>query len=359
MIRILAAAGLAFATLACGSTLGEVDSQAGAGGHVTPTPSAAPTVGRPVGAPVQGWHRITNDRGGWSIDIPDGWHDRPEQPPLGHSIGSAQPDGLVFPPPKTGMSLGLRVLMNYDGSDLRTFARGNVWIATCAACTQVLESARLVLGGQDAEFYSVSQNQPRPLDELEPRLYWLVRSPFLADRVVVITATPAASPLRPTAERIVSTLQFYRPAPPDLTPTKTRQQVIASFMQNGWTITRIEAKLLRFQDWERAFNDSLRAAANGGPTMIRSTMTDPDTMVWVVAFTGSGFTPPKAYGPGPGSIGPPGVGPSSPTATPIPLWSWAINVVPAREPYGWGCPCFGGPEKTWPVWFDQLADRDR
>jgi hypothetical protein len=357
MIRILAAVGLVIATLACGSTLREVDSQAGAGGRVTPTPSAAPTIGRPVGTPAQGWRRITNDSGGWSIDIPDDWHDRPEQALLGHSIGSAQPDGLVFPPPKTGMSLGLRVLMNYDGADLRTFARGNVWIATCTACTQVLESAHLVLGGQDAELYSVRQNQPLPMDELEPRLYWLVRSPFLADRVVVITATPAASPLRPMAERIVSTLQFYRPAQPDLTPTKTRQQVIASFMQNGSTITRIEAKLMRYQDWERAYNDSLRAAASGGgPTGMRSVSTDPDSMVWVVAFTGSGFTPPKAYGPGPGSIG--RASPLAPTPTPR-LWSWAISVEPAREPYGWSCPCFGGPEKTWPSWFDQLVDRDR
>jgi hypothetical protein len=215
----------------------------------------------------------------------------------------------------------------------------------------VLESARIVIGGQDAEFYSVYQNQPKPFDELEPGLYWLIRSPFFSDRVVVVTAIPGASPLRPMAERIVSTLQFYRPAPPDLTPTKTRQQVIASFMQNGWTITGIEAKLMRFQDWERAFNESLRAAANGGPSGTRSPSTDPDALVWVVAFTGSGFTPPKAYG------GPPGTG-----ATPRPaptLWSWAIHVMPAREPYGWACPCFGGPEKTWPSWFDQLVDRER
>jgi hypothetical protein len=356
MRRLVVAAAVAF-TVSCGSTLSELDGQAGAGGRATPTPTAAPTVGRPVGAPAPGWHRIANDRGGWSIDVPDGWHDRPEQPPLGHSIGSAQPDGLVFPPPKTGMSLELQVLMNFDGADLRTFARGNVWVATCAACTQVHESARLVLGGQEAEFYSVSRNQPRPMDELEPRLYWLVRSPFLADRVVVITATPAASPLRPMAERIVSTLQLYRPAQPDLTPTKTRQQVIAPFMQNGSTITRIEAKLMRYQDWERAYNDSLLAAASGGgPTGLRSIRTDPDSMVWVVAFTGSGFTPPKAYGPGPGSIG--RAAPLTPTPTPR-LWSWAINVEPAREPYGWACPCFGGPEKTWPSWFDRLVDRDR
>jgi len=104
-------------------------------------------------------------------------------------------------------------------------------------------------------------------------------------------------------------------------------------------------------------NESLRAAANGGPSGTRSSSTDPDTLVWVVAFTGSGFTPPKAYGPGPGSIGPPGTGTITPRATPR-LWSWAIHVTPARAPFEWGCPCFGGPELTWPAWFDQLVDLD-
>jgi hypothetical protein len=352
VIRIIAAAVIAIATLSCGSSLRELDSQAGADG--TPTPSAAPTAGRPVGLPAPGWHRITNDRGGWSIDVPDGWLDRAAElagRSMGHSIGSAEPDGLSFPPPRNGMAISIRVLTDYDGGDLRTFGRTSVWVATCAACTQVLESAHLVLGGQDAEFYSVSTNQPRPLDELEPRLYWLVRSPFLARRVVAVTAAPAASPLRPIAERIVATLQFFQPAPVDLTPTKTRQQVIASLRQNGaWTIARIEAKLMRWQDWESAFNDSLRAAAKGGPTGTRSTNTDPDTLVWVVAFTGSGFTPMKGGPPGPGSAGPP----------PTPAsWSWAVQVMPAREPFGWGGPFFGGPEPTWPAWFDQLADRDR
>jgi hypothetical protein len=343
---------LALTLISCGTTLGETEGQAAHAGGA-PTPSPAPTAGRPAGSPATGWHRISNDRGGWSIDVPDGWFDRAAQP-LGIAIGSANFDASTVPS-KTEVRMGVRLLSYYDGGDLQAFARSNVWIATCAACTKVLESARIVIGGQDAEFYSVYQNQPKPFDDLEPGLYWLIRSPFFADRVVVVTAIPGASPLRPMAERIVSTLQFYRPAPPDLTPTKTRQQVIASIMQNGLTITGIEAKLMRFQDWERAFNESLRAAANGGPSGTRSPSTDPDALVWVVAFAGSGFTPPKAYGPGPGSIGPPGTGAITPRPTPK-LWSWAIHVMPAREPYGWACPCFGGPESTWPAWFDQLVD---
>jgi hypothetical protein len=343
----------ALALISCGTTLRETEGQAAQAG-VVPASSPAPTAGRPAGSPEAGWHRISSDRGGWSIDVPDGWFERPT--PLGIAIGSANFDASIFPS-KTEVRVSVRLLNYYDGGDLQAYARRNVWVATCAACTKVLESARIVIGGQDAEFYSVYQNQPKPFDELEPGLYWLVRSPFFADRVVVVTAIPGAGPLRPMAERIVSTLQFYKPAPPDLTPTKTRQQVIASFMQNGWTITGIEAKLMRFQDWELAFNESLRAAANGGPSGTRSLSTAPDTLVWVVAFTGSGFTPPKAYGPGPGSIGPPGTGAITPRAS-ARLWSWAIHVTPARAPYDWGCPCFGGPEVTWPAWFDQLVDLD-
>ena len=184
---------------------------------------------------------------------------------------------------------------------------------------KILERSETTLGGQPAKFFSVYQNQPGPFSELEPNLYWLVSSPFLPDRVLVIRAVPAASPRRSEVEQIVSTLQFFRPAPPNLVPQRTRQQVNDLMSANGWNITRIDAKLMVWSEWENAYNEVLKAtsAVSGGPSGVRGG--NPDTLVWVVAITGSGFTPMTG--------GPPGPGPEFAAWTPTP-W-WRISVLPA------------------------------
>jgi hypothetical protein len=251
-----------------------------------------------------------------------------------------------YPPPPGGVGLSLRLDVVRSGEellDLEQFADRRVWTATCAACRKILERAELTIAGQPAKFFIVSQNQPTPLDQLEPRLYWLVRSPFLADRVLVITGGPAASAARDDLERMVATIQFFRPAPPILVPTRTKAEVMASVGGDGRTITRSEAKLMLNREFERAYNEML-GARSSGPTAAYSGR-DPDTLVWVVAFTGSGFTPMKGSPPGTGAM-----------RTPTP-WAWAIAVLPAREPYTWGGPSFGGEESSWPSWFDQLVDR--
>jgi hypothetical protein len=233
------------------------------------------------------------------------------------------------------------------GLDLEAFADRRVWTATCAACRKILERGELAIAGQPAKFFSVYQNQPGPLDQFEPHLYWLVRSPFFADRVLVITGWPSTSPGREDLERMVATLQYFRPRPPILVPTRSKADVIASVTGDGRTITRVEAKLMLYREFERAYNDVLRAAS-GGPTAIYSAI-DTDTLVWVVAFTGSGFTPMKGGGP-------PGIGATPRTPSP---WAWSMTVLPAREPYSWAGPMSGGPEAEWPAWFDALTDRSR
>jgi hypothetical protein len=99
-----------------------------------------------------------------------------------------------------------------------------------------------------------------------------------------------------------------------------------------------------YREFERAYNDVLRSNAGGPSAMYGGT--DPDTLIWVVAITGSGFTPMNGGPPGPGRL------PTTPTP-----WAWAISVLPAREPFGWSGPMTGGPEPTWPAWFDSLLDR--
>src|SRR6267143_1850937 len=175
MIRVLAAASCAIAMLACGSTLREVDSQAGAGGPVAPARSPSPTSGRPVGSPAPAWTRTIDELGGWSIYAPKDWFAQPVTPYGygGRRMTSYDPATASIPL-KTGMSVTVQLMWDWNGdaSDLRTFAERRVWTATCVACRKVLETRHLTLAGQDADFYVVEQNQPHPFDELEPRLFW-------------------------------------------------------------------------------------------------------------------------------------------------------------------------------------------
>lgn len=327
----------------CGS-LQEQTSGALAPGKPTATPS--PTAGRPSGSAAPGFVRVLDDGGGWSLDVPSTWFDKTAASWPGREVRSFDPRGMDASgniPPSGEALVRLELQTNSERLDLEAFADRRVWTATCAACRRILESADVTLGGQPAKFFSVYQNQPGPFAELEPNLYWLVRSPFFAERVLVIRAIPAASPRRSEVERIVSTLQFFRPAPANLVPQRTRQQVIDLMNAGPWTLTRVEARLMFLSEWENAYNDALRAES-GGPSAVR-TPRDPDTLVWVVGVTGSGLTPMKG-------------GPAGRAATPTP-WDWRISVLPAREPLDWAGMTVGGPGAAWPAWFDALPDRGR
>jgi hypothetical protein len=294
--------------------------------------------------------RITDERAGWSIDMPAGWFERVARATRGRELRNYDPRGVAADgniPPPGGVLVRIELLPNVDGYELERFADSHVWTGTCRDCRKIVERADVALGGEPAKFFSVWQNQPGAFADLEPNLYWLVHSPFFADRVLVLRAIPAASPARSDVERMVSSLQFFRPAPPALVPTRTRQQVIDFVRSPGRTITRIEAKLMLWSEWERAHNEVLRAAG-GGPGGVRSAR-DPDTLVWVVAYTGSGFTPMKGGPPGPGTV------PATPVAPP--QWDWAVSVLPATDPFDWGGPTLGGFGASWPSWFDKLTDR--
>ncbi|MDP9252836.1 MAG: hypothetical protein M3O80_07505, partial [Chloroflexota bacterium] len=137
MLRIFAAVCLAIATLSCGSTLREVDGQAGAGGAAATTRSPAPTAGRPVGSPAPNWIRVNDDLGGWSIDAPKTWFDQPvtSYGYRGRGMTSYDPATSSIPL-KTGMNVNVQLMWDWigDATDLRTFAERRVWTATCVAC---------------------------------------------------------------------------------------------------------------------------------------------------------------------------------------------------------------------------------
>lgn len=330
---------------ACGSLSDEQESPALSALSSSPVP----TPGSPVGVPPSGTRRVLDTMAGWSLDIPAAWFDRGALWGVrGHEVWSYDPraDPTAFPLAGE-ITVRIHLLPDRGVMDLETFADRWVWTATCRPCRKVLESADVPLAGQAAKFFAVHQEQPAgPQRDLEPHLYWLARSPHFVDRVLVVRAMPGGSPHRAAVERMVGTLQFFRPAPAELTPTRTKQQVLDLFAGTGRTITRIEAKLMTWWQWERAHNEWLRAtsAASGGPSGTYSSV-DPDTLVWVVAYAGSGLTPLKG--------GPPGA--SGAISTPRP-WLWAISVLPAREPFDWGGPTLGAADTPWPAWFDGLPD---
>ena len=126
----------------------------------TASPTASP--GRPVGTPAPGYIRLTDDLGGWSIDRPATWFDRPEAM-HGRAVRSYDFSPNDFPPPSGGIGVSLRLAPVYpgeEGLDLEGFADRNVWTATCTACRRILERGDLSIGGQPAKFFSVYQNQP-------------------------------------------------------------------------------------------------------------------------------------------------------------------------------------------------------
>jgi hypothetical protein len=329
-----------FFLVACGSLN---ESRVLAGGTLAPTPMP----GRPLGTPAPGTVRVKDDLGGWSIDMPTAWFEV-AQDFHGRTIRNKPFTPYDFPPPRDQIGLSLRMEFARAGEenvDLSAFADQRVWVATCRPCRRILEQSDLSIGGQLAKSFTVHQNQPTPFDRYEPHLYWLVRSPFFADRVVVITGGPATADARLQLERIIATLQFYRPAPPVLVPMRTKAEAITTIAP-GASITRSSAKLMLAREFERAYNDMLRSNA-GGPAAVYGGV-DPDTLVWVVAIEGSGFTPMKSGPPGPAFDGP------APTPR---QWAWAIAVVPARAPFGWMGLMTGGPDPTWPAWYDALVDR--
>ncbi|MFN2521371.1 MAG: hypothetical protein ABR525_10040, partial [Candidatus Limnocylindria bacterium] len=140
---------------------------------------------------------------------------------------------------------------------------------------------------------------------------------------------PGTTPIGSFVESIVGTLQFYRPMPPPVAPIVSRAEAvadtIASQTSQGARITRAEAKLVLYKEFELALGRG------------KSFVTDPDTLVWVVAYEGSGLSCGRG-----GRTGPP------------PDCHFAFTVQPARPPDQVGV--FGS-SATWPDWFDRLPDR--
>jgi hypothetical protein len=273
--------------------------------------------------------------GGWSLDAPSTWFDRPSAQ-HGREIMSYDPTGMDNDgntPPPGAIFLRLQMQPNPDRLDAAAFlrARGQ------GSGTGVLEHDQFLIAGQPTELYLIRQQLPSEFARLEKTLYWYLKSPYFDDRMVVISAVPGDSPLRADVERIVRSLRFAQPAAVNLTPTISRADALARVLSRpGLAVDRIEAKLVLYKE--------LEATNQFG----RSGMDDPDSLVWVVVYSGKGI-PNFLHGPPPMTTGP--------TSTPEPcVWAWEVfHADSSPGSTGFGC----NPRFTWPEWFAGLPDHGR
>ncbi len=334
-------------TISCGSLSGDTQSGVLAGPNATPAgavncPAAGPPVSNafppPAIANTTAAYRTTCDRaGGWSVELPAGWFER-SSAQHGREIMSYDPAGMYFGggsyPDPGQVFMRLQMMQNperFTPADFQAFMdRGGGRL--------IREQHEATIAGQPAESYTIWESQIPPFTYLETKRYWYVRSPFFDDRMVVITATPADSPLHALAEQLVASLRFFQPTAVNLVPTVSRPQILARISSRpGLTLTRIEAKLV--------FRKDLDATGKLG----RDFYSDPDALAWVVAYAGAGIHG-MNFG-GPFIVG----GSAAPRKPEVCLSTYDIYPAddqPAMTAAG-GCDT----RSAWPAWFDSLPNR--
>ena len=244
MLRLLVATTLAIAAVSCGSSLREIDGQAGAAGALTPAPTATP--GTPLTSPAAGWVRISDDAGGWSMDMPQGWFERAAHQ-HGRELRSYDPS---IPLPGNYSSEGLppvgQVLLRMQMQATRTNSTPSR--SSKSPIRAKLVSKSVNTRGHDrrstAEFWSLWRSQRRSSSVSSHALVVPAQS-VLDDRMVVIYAAPGESPLRRRSSGS-SQRRFYKPSPASLVPTVSRRDAIDAWCRvrrQTSTATRVEAKL--------------------------------------------------------------------------------------------------------------------
>jgi hypothetical protein len=194
----------------------------------------------------------------------------------------------------------------------------------------IREQHQVTIAGQPADSYAIWESEIPPYAYLDTKLYWYARSPFFDDRMVVITASPADSPLRAAAERLVASLRFFQPTAVNLVPTVSRSEIIARVSSRpGLVLSRIEAKLVLRKD--------LDATGQLG----RDFGSDPDALAWVVAYAGTGIYG-MYFGPGP---------------RPTEACLSTVDIYPADDQPGMTASGGCDTRSAWPTWFDRLPNR--
>src|SRR6266550_1050254 len=196
-----------------------------------PTPAPVPTR---AGA-AAGYRRIASDEGGWSMEIPEKWI------------------------AETGNLRGAEIAsFELQGADLS----GNEPTATTVASQPAV---RTLMAGT---------GMPRPFDQ--SHLYWHLRSPYFANRVVAIDVWPATGQLRPAVDHAIATFELFAPKPPSTAAISRAQAIeaVRNVLERAGRVDRIAAKLVTNHELEQ------------GSSFGHNYTVDPDDLLWVVAAAG-------------------------------------------------------------------------
>jgi hypothetical protein len=292
-----------------------------------PTPPPVPTR---AGA-AAGYRRIASDEGGWSMEIPEKWV--AETGTLrGAEIASFDMQSTDFSgnaPASDQLRIRVTVMPEYDHLSLEELgATGGL-----SSPGPVIEQLATAVAGQQAVRTLIRSSSPQPFDQRH--VYWHFRSPFFADRVVILDAWPADGALRAAADHAIATFELFAPKPPSTAAISRAQAIekVRNILERNGRVDRIAAKLVTNRELEQ------------GSTFGRSYTVDPDDLVWVVAATGD-FASMRLGGP----VGRSGASPGSP-----PRERLVVHILRASTGNAFGF--MSGGDGAWPAWFDALKDR--
>ena len=317
-----------------------------------------------------GTQRVTSAEGGYSFVAPKAWSVTGSfsgaiDPLYGQAhlasfdrqkVQTPRPEAGYMLPPAVGINLDIEVWQNPLREPLDRYAMG---VSIGPDQVGVVPGGPVTIDGRPAYRLTIQDErrfQPTnaPLiTTRQTRAVWLVPT-TRDDRLLVVAATPAESPLLALVERAVATLQVTTPIASEKPVTVLRSEIVKQ-----WTIgtdgaqiagRRVAAKLMTYAEASAALNGPHTADANAPHAIgIPRIDHDPDDLYWLVAVSGPDL--PQGRG------GPPGAQ-SSPPPT-----AWILYDVSAtgRNLSGTGTQYAGASASsgTWPTGFDALLDRCR
>ena len=316
-----------------------------------------------------GTQRITSAESGYSLVAPNAWSVTGSfsggiEPLYGQAhlasfdrqqVQTPRPEAGYMLPPAVGINLDIEVWQNPLREPLDRYAMG---VSIGPDQVAVVPGGPVTIDGRPAYRLTIQDErrfQPTSaplITTRQTRAVWLVRT-TRDDRVIVIAATPAESPLLALVERAVAGLRVTVPVGSTKPVTVQRSQIVKQWTTgtDGSQIAgrRVVAKLMTYAEASAALNGPRTADANAPHAIgIPRIDHDPDDLYWLVAVSGPDL--PQGRG------GPPGAQ-SSPPPT---AWILYDTSATGRSLVG-GAQYAGASASsgTWPPGFDALVDRCR
>ena len=325
--------------------------QAGRTSQPTPTEAAIvfnpaqPTpLTRSAGARAE-YDRITSVDGGWSFEIPATWT-ATSAAMRGADIASfevhtAPLDGNA--PAADQLRMRVQLTTDYDLTPLEKLGARDVpsWL--------VVRQSQVTVGGRSAVRTVKNAYVPAGSPFDKQHVVWDFRSPFLADRVVLVDAWPADGSLAVEADHAMATLELFPALPVPTVPKISRTKAMAlatDYASHLGTAGGSTGKLVSFKEYDQA--QIAEAKRVGGPYTIGG-LIEPDQLIWIVVVRGTfeqmAVSRPHA---------PPG---ANFTYAPPPTLAWIAVIVNAID--GGVGNYIPGVSGDGPAWFGALPDRAR